>query len=136
MSNKPSIAVRDYIPEDRHFVLATFLRGLYYGDSWFSVIPKNVFMAVYHTVIENLMAKPGVYIKVSCLKEDPDVILGYAILGDEGRTIHWIFTKSAWRGIGIAKSLAPEGAKVATHLTRSGLAILKKRSNMIFNPFI
>lgn len=135
MNKNALVGIRDMDPKDWNFVLATFLRGLYYGDTWFKEIPKAIFMAAYHTVIERLLTKPGVYIKVACLKDDPEVILGYAILADSGNTVHWVFCKSAWRKIGIAKSLVPETAKVATHLTRVGLSLLKKRPNMVFNPF-
>jgi len=33
--------VRSFLPEtDMAFIKATWLRGLYYGDSWYSKIPK------------------------------------------------------------------------------------------------
>lgn len=127
--------VRDYMPEDRNFILATWLRGLYYGDSWFKEIPKNLFMEAYHAFLERLLTKPGVFVRVVCLKDDPEVIFGYAVLADEGETVHWVFCKSNWRKQGLAKRLVPEKAKVVTHLTRVGLAILKKRPNLLFNPF-
>jgi hypothetical protein len=134
MPNKEDlIAIRPYKEEDKNFILATFLRGVYYGDSWFSLIPKNIFMAHYHIFAENLIARPGVSIRIACLKEDPEVILGYSI--SKGDAIDWVFVKNAWRGIGIAKSLVPDGVKFVTHLTKSGLAIIKKHPEVQFNPF-
>ncbi len=134
MNKLDLIAIRAYKPEDKSFILATWLRGLFYGDSWFKEIPKNVFMLKYHTIIEAILAHPKTVVYVACLKEDADVILGYAVLGPDN-IAHWVFTKSAWRGIGIAKSLIPQATQVATHLTRVGLSIIRKSNKIVFNPF-
>lgn len=133
------VAVRDSTPDDKNFILATWLRGLYYGDSWFSVIPKKVFMECYHTVLENLLKRPETIVKVSCLKDDPEVVLGYAVYRDTHGVLilDYVFVKSAWRGIGIAKSLIPSNVFSVTHLTKSGYAILRKKMpNVPFNPFL
>lgn len=131
-----AITIRPYKADsDRSFILATWLRGLYYGDSWFSLIPKNIFMENYHTIIESIIANPNTIIKVACLKGDADVILGYTVYHDvqRGSAIDWVFTKSAWRNIGIAKMLCPDNAVACTHLTKVGRAI--KPKNCDFNPF-
>jgi hypothetical protein len=133
--------IRDYTPKDKNFVIATFLRGLYYGDSWFSQIPKAIFMANYKLVIEALIAKTT--IKVACLKEDPDVILGYSILSNDFQTIHWVYVKSSkladgttWRQKGIGRALIPQYPTSVSHLTKLGKDLLPKLKNTVFNPFI
>lgn len=125
--------VRDYKPEDKSFIMATFLRGLYYGDSWFSIIPKDIFMANYKLIVEALLAKHQV--KVACLCEDKDVILGYSILSKDFTTIHWCFVKSAFRKQGISKALLPKYPTTVTHLTVLGKALLPKFKDCLFNPF-
>jgi len=128
------VSTRNSTPEDKNFILATWLRGLYYGDSWFREIRKDIFMENYHKVIENILARPGVSVQVACLKDDPEVILGYSV--SRGNTLDWVFIKAAWRGIGIAKSLLPKDLNVVTHLTKPGLSILKKKlPEVVFNPF-
>lgn len=72
-------------------------------------------------------------IKVACLKDSPDVILGYAVY--EGHCLHWVQCKQAWRGIGIAKLLCPETITTVSHLTRLGKTLMFKK-NLVFNPFI
>lgn len=133
--------VRDFLPADKNFIMATFLRGLYYGDSWFSQIPKAIFMENMHRVIEAVFYKPGLSIKVACLKDDPDVILGYSISRELSNPnisiLDYVFVKSAWRNIGIGKKLVPNKAAAYTHATRIGQAIVKeKMSYMIYNPFL
>lgn len=143
MESKDLIRLRDYSPSDLNFVLATWLRGAYYGDTWFSQIPKNIFMEQYHHVLTQFLAREGVKVKVACLIEDPDVILGYSVsrnikLGEADISIlDWVFVKSAWRKIGIAKMLIPARINACTHLTKTGLAIKnQKLPDVIFNPFV
>lgn len=127
--------IRDAVDEDHNFILATFLRGLYYGDSWFSSIPKDIFMANYKPVITAILSSPKTSVKVACLKEDTNVILGYSILSTDYQTVHWVFVKTPWRGNGIAKTLVPQHPTAVTHLTALGTKLLPKLPNVIFNPF-
>lgn len=126
--------IRDYRPEDRAFVTSTFLKGLYYGDSWFSLIEKTSFMHNYSKVIEALIDKQA-QVKVACLKDDSDVILGYSILSPNHRVIHFVFVKARWRKIGIARSLIPPKPIAITHLTKLGLSLLTKLDGCVFDPF-
>ncbi len=132
------VVLRANTKADRNFILATFLRGLYYGDTWFREIPKAIFMANYHSILEKIIDSPKVQVIIACLKEDPEVILGYSILSQykNSPVLHWVFVKSAWRDIGIAKSLVPNNTKFVTHLTKSGLSILRKNLGVEFNPFL
>ncbi len=139
MDKADLVTIRPMESGDKNFILATFLRGLYYGDSWFREVPKDIFMSVYHTVVEGVLANPKNIVQVACLKADPEVILGYSILGPNvtGATLHWVFVKSAWRTIGIARSLIPlERVNAVTHLTKVGLSILRKHPEVVFNPFL
>lgn len=135
MSNdvKELYEIRTYQPSDFNFIMATFLRGLYYGDSWFSLMPKDIFMQVYKQIAEALIKKHQVYI--ACLKEDPEVILGYSIISKDESTMHWIFVKTGWRNSGIGRSLVPSTVTCVTHLTDLGRKLMPKINNCIFNPF-
>lgn len=128
--------VRDAKIEDANFVLATFLRGLYYGESWYSAIPKDIFMNNYKRVAVAMLANPNNIVKIACLKEDPDVILGYSILSADYQVIHWCFVKKAWRKKGIARSLVPSRPQFISHLTELGKSLMSKfPKETVFNPF-
>lgn len=127
--------VRDGIESDNNFILATFLRGLYYGDSWFSQIPKDIFMKNYKVIAASLLASPNVIINIACLPDDPDTILGYSVLSSDTQTVHWVYVKSAWRRKGVAKTLVPKHPTTVTHLTELGKELLPKLSGAVFNPF-
>lgn len=128
------ITTRPVTEGDLNFIYATMLRGLYYGDTWFSRMPKNIFMENYHKVVKALLSLPSTSVRVACLKEDHEVVLGYAVLGGN-HILHYVFVKKAWRGIGIARSLVPTTASTASHLTDTGLAYIRKHPEMVFNPF-
>ena len=51
MEKNELVTIRDIESEDINFIYATWLRGLYYGESYFSLMPKDIFMAKYHGVI-------------------------------------------------------------------------------------
>ncbi len=133
MTKSDLMTIRDYVPDDRNLIISTFLLGLYYGDSWFSEIEKKTFMEHYNKVINYLIDSPKTSIKVACLKEDANTVLGYAMMS--GPNLHWVFVKKNWRGIGIAKDLVPSSITTVTHLTKTGLSIIKKKA-LAFNPFI
>lgn len=135
MNRSELIAVRDALPSDRNFILATWLRGIFYGDSWYSEVPKNIFMEQYHKVVEYIISNPKTRVKVACLKEDPEVILGYAVLNQDQTALNFVFVKKSWRTIGIAKQLVPLTVTTVTNLTKVGLSI-SKRKGLHFNPFI
>lgn len=137
MSNRSDlVTIRPANEDDRSFIFATWLRGLYYGGTFFSEIPKDVFMENYHKIIDKIISSPNTRISVACLKEDPSVILGYSVYrkSGENNVLDWIFVKSAWRLIGIAKSLTPAGVTAVSHLTK--VAKKLKPANVIYNPFV
>lgn len=126
--------IRDYKPEDKAFIMATWLRGIYYGDSWFSQVPKQIFMDNYKKFLEVLIDKGTV--KIACLIEDKDVILGYSVLSKDFSVIHWVFVKSAFRNQGIGRSLVPQYPSSVSHLTKLGKELLVKFVDCVFNPFL
>lgn len=135
MSKKESFIVRDFDHDDRNFIMSTMLKSLYYGDSWFTRILKNIFMTNYHRLLQNIFTNKKVTIKVACLSDAKDVILGYAIYRDQ--ILDYVYVKQDWRKIGIAKTLIPTNISQCSHLTKVGEAIIKsKASHIVYNPFV
>ncbi len=128
-------AIRPSVSADKNLILATFLRGLYYGDSWYSMIPKDIFMKNYSMVAEALLNSPNTRVTIACLPDDPNVILGYSILSADCLTVHYVYVKSAWRKQGIGKALTPRHPTYVSHLTALGKTLLQKLPNTTFNPF-
>jgi hypothetical protein len=121
---------------DTNLILATFLRGLYYSNEYFNKIPKDIFMDNYKLNAYKIVLGPTNKIKVACLKEDPDVILGYALLNSDETVLHWVFVKAAWRHKGIAKSLVPDTITSVSHINEVGSTLLTiSEKQIVFNPF-
>lgn len=136
MNKTDLIDVRPYASEDKNFILATWLRGLYYGDTWYREIKKSIFMANYHNFLEIILSRPNTSISVACLKDEPSVILGYAVMRNDKPVLHWVFVKKPWRSIGISKLLIPADTQSVSHLTKTGLGILRNHPSVDFNPFL
>jgi len=136
MSFQGLFSVRPTKKEDESFILATFLRGLYYGNTWFNLIPKQIFMENYGPIATKLIKSTKVMITVACLPDDPDVILGYSILSTDASIVHWVFVKKIWRNKGIGTALVPAEPSAVTHLTDAGKDLLERKyKTAIFNPF-
>lgn len=137
MSFQGLYTIRDGNENDHNFILATFLRGIYYGDSFFSGVPKKIFMERYKIVAQALVRDPNIVIRVACLPEDPDVILGYSLLSKDMNTVSFCFVKAAWRQKGIARSLLPQNPiyVVPQHVTKIGRLLLHKFPGLNYNPF-
>lgn len=133
MNKSDLVAIRNALPADANFILATWLRGLRYGNDWFELIPKEIYFEFYQKVIVAIMSRPDTVVKVACLKEDQDVILAYSVYS--GNCLHWIFCKREWRSIGIGRSLVPKDITTVTHVTFLGKSIMKKHPELRFNPF-
>jgi hypothetical protein len=136
MKSSDLYEVRDYRESDLNFILATWLRGLKYGNDWYNLITPEVYFNTYKVVIQHILKHPGTSTKIACLKDDSDVILGYAVLNKQHTVLHWSFVKSPWRNIGIMKTLVPRSVEVVTHMTKVGLGLLRKNPGMTFNPFL
>jgi len=131
---KESVIVRPPCAEDTSFIFATWLRGLRYGNELFELINPDVYFEFYHKVIQSILTNKNTTVAIACLKEDKDVILGYAVYS--GTTLHWCHVKTAWRNIGIAKQLVPSNINTVSHLTKVGIGILKNHPAVQFNPFL
>lgn len=120
---------------DPNFICGTWLPGLYYGNDWFKEIYKQAYFFKYLNVIKNILVLPGVYVNAAVLKEDPDVVLSYAVIGGEDGILHWAYTKPSWRKLGIARALVPDSIHTVTHLTKIGRSI-KQKHEWDFDPFL
>lgn len=134
MSKTDLVTIRDYLPSDRNFLFKTWLEGLRHGNEIFKKTNIYSFHKAYQSLIERLLAKPETTVKVAALKEDLDVIVGYAVTRPE--TIDWCFVKKGWRNLKIARDLVShiEPKKVSNLTFPCGEAI-RSRFNLKFEPF-
>lgn len=132
---------------DHNLICSTWITRLLHNkpkpeDHWYEnhieQIERSIFFKNYNRVINHLLIKENVKVTLCCLKEDPDVILGYIVYETSPSNeliLHWMYVKEAWRNLGIARGLMPKGLKYITHLTRPGIT-LKRKFGLIYNPFL
>jgi hypothetical protein len=97
-----SVIIREFEREtDEPLLYSTWCFGLYYGSAETSHTTKKEFFKKQSAYIKPLLESAT--IKIACLSDDPDTILGYSVI-DQG-CVEWIFVKERLRRQGIAKLL-------------------------------
>ncbi len=131
------IAIRRASIPDISFIYATCLPGIRHGGKYFKCMPDSLFYKKYRKIIDGILQKPETFVNIACLKEDPDVILGYAIMEENrevGLILHWVFTRPVWRNLGIAKLMLPKDILICTHMTGIGKSL--KPREWVYDPFL
>jgi GNAT superfamily N-acetyltransferase len=123
--------IRDMQESDKSLIYATWLRSQYYGNTWFKSINKDIYYDNYKRVVEARLASCKVL--VLCLTSDPETVIAYSVVSQDEETLHWIYTKKAWRKKGYARELVPSTITTVSSMTKIGKALNK--SKYVFNPF-
>lgn len=127
------VAIRDGIGSDHAFIYSSWLKGLRYGNDDFERMDSTAYFKHFHNVLESILDDFSVTVRIACLKEDPDVILGFSVLKD--KHLFWVFVKARWRGIGLATDLVPADIQSVSHVTKVGVSLLKKHPSITINPY-
>lgn len=128
------ITIRPGEFDDLNFIFSTWLKGLRWGSKFHKDLDQEVYFKGQHRVIEKVIENPATEIRVACLKDTPEVIIGYSVVTD-ATTLHFVFCKKDWRNIGLAKDLVPNSVAEVSVVTTVGAAILKRHSNIVHNPY-
>ena len=66
--------------------------------------------------IAKAIKRPGTEVRVACLADDPDMLLGWSVL--HGTHLEFVYVKFDYRGKGIGKLLAKNAATFKAPLKR------------------
>lgn len=91
---KQLITIRDHVPDDEPFLFSTYLKNNWYDKTNSTTLKKNTWMSLQHKRLEKVLETQKV--SIACLKEDPDVIIGYCF-NDAGKP--FVYIKLAWRHV-------------------------------------
>jgi len=131
MSNA-KIVIRPCTADDKDIVLATWLRGQYWGSEYWSRMEQDEFFDKYADYVKDLICKPNTMIDVACMADAPTVVLGYIAYNDQ--TLYWSYVKRDYRKQGIANLLLKNmDFEKYSGDTRVGHAIAKKKG-LRFDP--
>lgn len=127
------VLIRDAVEADKNFIYSTWCKNQLYSNAMYKGIPKDVFVRNYSNWVGSVFSLPGLYIKVACLSDEPEIIVGYSVHTDW--CIYYCYVKPAWRKKGIAKQLVPcETITTVASYTPTGDAI-RKRQGWLWNPW-
>lgn len=128
---EPAIIVgRSFDPEkDAAFIYSTWRKGLYYGNADKEKLPPAFNFMRYQTEKIKQML-PHAEVRVACLSDAPDVILGYAVFTGDCH-LEWVFVKSEFRNKKIASFLTVNMKTVSPDVTKIGLELINKKSLQI-----
>lgn len=94
-------------------------------------------------VLEDLLKRPTALLDIACLKDDPDVIIGFALAEPGEYVLHYMYVKRAFRRFGVATEiLGYMGLELSrctvTHVTDDLLTISKSKQypNLTYNPYL
>lgn len=141
--DKAQISVRPALPGDFNFVISTWLKS-YKSSSYFAKrIRNSIFFFYHHEVVSRLLSREDTKVFIACDLVDPNVIYGYLVQGShEGvDLVHYVYVKSAFRGLGIARSLtaaAPLNLDrfVFSHWTFSTDGLVDKLPGGTYIPYL
>lgn len=133
MTDTAHVIIRSAIPADRNFILSTWLKGLYYGNSEVKQMPQELYYQQYADKFLATLNSPDVKVSVACLQDDTNTIIGYLV--STGTAVHWLYVKKDFRSKGIANLLLKHDNYLTYTLsTKAGSAIAKKKK-LTYNPF-
>ena len=131
----PELVVRPFKESDLNLILTTWLKGAYYG-SWMRDIDRDVFFKLYPNVVQDILARCRLNVRIACYSDAEDVVAGWVCLEPENGLLHFAYVKPEARKSGVLNLLLT-GVTITTctHLTKPGKAIMLKKG-WKFNPFM
>lgn len=101
---EPLWNLRPAADSDIPFILSSWLHG-YRKASVTSGISNTIYFKSHEALLKNLLRVSNIV--VACAKDNPDQIFGYVVSEYDGisLTVHWLYIKQPFRGLGMARSL-------------------------------
>lgn len=93
MNNKITLSIRNATEDDVPFLFATYLKHNWYDKTNSTMLPKMVWLNAQRKRLEKIYQQNKV--RVCCLSEDPDLILGYGFLDLDNKP--FVYVKQAFR---------------------------------------
>lgn len=125
------VMVRPLRASDVNFIRSSWFESLWKNGARHDEVPYDVFSKGQAALILRLLESSTVRIVHPTGLEEH--ICGYSVV--EGEALHWVYVRSAYRRLGIASGLVPEGTKYYTHRAGGTGKQFVKKLNLLFNPY-
>jgi hypothetical protein len=124
--------IRDGLPADVPFIFRSWLTS-YRRSEFARRVRDRVYFAHEHRLIEAILRRGQV--RVAHVLEDPDTIIGFLVLHQAPRVLHYAFVKPAFRRARVLTALLPEGEWEYSHRTDDSDRVIGKMPQLTYNPF-
>lgn len=129
MQDALPFSLRGPVPEDLPFIMKSWMSKTRHC-SFVRNIPNDVFTVEHHNLVEKLLRRSNVL--VACNPQSSDHVYGYLVWEPEPLYIHFIFVKSVFRKLGVARHLLSEA--VPALFTPDAPKLYCSHANELFNP--
>lgn len=124
--------VIDGIGTARNLVFSTWLKSYHTSSLYSKNIPKDVFFAEHHGLIERILARDPV-VRLAVLPDDPEVVLGWSV--SEPDAVHYVYVKPPFRRYGVATALLAHVNRPFTFTHYTYILRDLKLDGCSFNPY-
>ena len=118
---------------DAPIIFSTWSKALWF-ETKRDPLEQKTFMRAAHKMIRNTLNKPGTIVRVACLADDLDHVLGYSVVSEfdtgemEALVLDWVYVKLNYRNNGVGRLLTNGSYDfVAPPSTRVGEAIVEDK---------
>lgn len=101
----PLFTVREGRPSDHALVFSSWLGSDRFSSQGQSC--QRVYQAEQERTVRDILARPGVTLRVACASDDEDALLGWSVTSDAGPVpcVFYVYVKKGTRRLGVASSL-------------------------------
>jgi hypothetical protein len=132
--SKADFDIRKANPDDIAYIYATWLNSYRQDSAIGKSCRTSIFFENYRLVIDSILADKNTQVLIACHSEIPSVIYGYICFTK--RSLHYAFTKEAFRELGIAKALVDKSDQQFKQHTHKTLMSEKINHGITHNPFV
>lgn len=130
--SEAAVTVRQYDGEkDAAMLFSTWRNALWFDTADRDESKNHKFFRDCTRLIKTILANTDTKVRVACLSDDPNLILGVSVVNKEN--LIWIYVKADYRARGIATLLAKGTSTVSNPSTRIGKAIMKNKELKVHN---
>ncbi len=126
---KATVIIRLY----NHATDAACIYTTWRNNLWYAAdLPEahsNEFYRVANKNIRQLLGKKDTRVKIACLSDDPDQIVGYSVIN--AKNLEWVYVKKDYRRQKIATLLCKDFDTISMPMTSEGFDIARKKNMKI-----
>jgi GNAT superfamily N-acetyltransferase len=122
------------LADARNLIYATWLRSYESSSLMTKNIPRDVFFAEHHKVLDRIFARDPI-VKLAVMPDSHEVVFGWSV--SEPGVIHYVYVKPAFRRHGVARALLEHVKTPFTysHHTYILRDLHKHVAGSVFNPY-